>query len=190
MDDFENKLGQILGNPEMMGKIMAMAQSFGNQEAPPEPPPQQEAAMPEFDLAAVQKLTKLMGNAGVDSRQQALLTALSPYISNHRIHKLEKAMRAANWQESPQVFWEVLPCFPGGKECITAIFPSRTGPTGAIPCRSRGSLPNGNSPRGRVRRFHRRHRRNPIPPIPSRPGRNPFRAFCASFCRRVLTLGI
>ena len=38
MDDFENKLGQILGNPEMMGKIMAMAQSFGGQEAPPEPP--------------------------------------------------------------------------------------------------------------------------------------------------------
>ena len=36
MDDFENKLGQILGNPEMMGKIMAMAQSFGaQQEAPP-----------------------------------------------------------------------------------------------------------------------------------------------------------
>ena len=39
MDDFENKLGQILGNPEMMGKIMAMAQNFGNQEPQPDPPP-------------------------------------------------------------------------------------------------------------------------------------------------------
>lgn len=94
MDDFENKLGQILGNPEMMGKIMAMAQSFGGQEAPPEPPPQ-ETAMPEFDFATVQKLTGLMGKAGVDSRQKALLTALSPYVSDQRIHKLEKAMRAA-----------------------------------------------------------------------------------------------
>jgi len=95
MDDFENKLGQILGNPEMMGKIMAMAQSFGSQEAPPEPPPRQESPIPEIDFAAIQKLTGLMGKAGVDSDQKALLSALSPYISSSRIHKLEKAMRAA-----------------------------------------------------------------------------------------------
>ena len=95
MDDFENKLGQILGDPEMMGKIMAMAQSFGTQESAPEPPPQSEATIPEFDLATVQKLTGLMGKAGVDNRQKALLTALSPYISSQRVHKLEKAMRAA-----------------------------------------------------------------------------------------------
>jgi hypothetical protein len=94
MDDFENKLGQILGNPEMMGKIMAMAQSFGGQEAPPEPPPQ-ESAMPEIDLATIQKLTGLMGKAGMDNDQKALLSALSPYISSSRIRKLEKAMRAA-----------------------------------------------------------------------------------------------
>lgn len=95
MDDFENKLGQILGNPEMMGKIMAMAQSFGGQqEAPPEPP-KQEAPMPDIDFATIQKLTGLMGKAGVDSDQKALLSALSPYISGNRIQKLEKAMRAA-----------------------------------------------------------------------------------------------
>ena len=93
MDDFENKLGQILGNPEMMGKIMAMAQSFGNQEPPPEPEP--EVQMPDIDFATIQKLTGLMGKAGVDSEQRALLSALSPYISHNRIHKLEKAMRAA-----------------------------------------------------------------------------------------------
>lgn len=95
MDDFESKLGQILGNPEMMGKIMSMAQSFGAQEAPPEPPPQQEASMPEIDFATIQKLTGLMSKAGVDSEQKALLSALSPYISGSRIHKLERAMRAA-----------------------------------------------------------------------------------------------
>ena len=93
MEDFESRLGQILGNPEMMGKIMAMAQSFGSQETAPEPPPQPE--MPDVDLATIQKLTGLMGKAGVDSRQKALLAALSPYISNNRIQKLEKAMRAA-----------------------------------------------------------------------------------------------
>ena len=87
MDDFENKLGQILGNPEMMGKIMAMAQSFGSQDPQPEPPPQQEASIPEIDFATIQKLTGLMG--------KALSPAPSPYLSGNRIEKLEKAMRAA-----------------------------------------------------------------------------------------------
>ena len=97
MDDFEAKLGQILGNPDMMGKIMAMAQNFGSQEpaAEPQPEPQPEPQIPEIDFATIQKLTGLMGKAGVDSQQKALLSALSPYISHNRIHKLEKAMRAA-----------------------------------------------------------------------------------------------
>lgn len=113
MDDFESKLGQILGNPEMMGKIMAMAQSFGGQEAPPEPPPQQETAMPEIDFATVQKLTGLMGRAGVDSNQKALLSALSPYISGNRIHKLEKAMRAAKLAGVATTFLGNSPLFSG-----------------------------------------------------------------------------
>lgn len=95
MDDFESKLGSILNNPEMMGRIMEMAQSFGGQSAPPEPPPTQESAFPELDFATIQKLSGLMGRAGVDADQKALLAALSPYVSGNRISKLERAMRAA-----------------------------------------------------------------------------------------------
>ena len=113
MDDFENKLGQILGNPEMMGKIMAMAQSFGGQEAPPEPQPQPEDTMPEIDFATIQKLTGLMGKAGVDSEQKALLSALSPYISASRIRKLEKAMRAAKLAGVATTFLGNTPLFSG-----------------------------------------------------------------------------
>lgn len=113
MDDFENKLGQILGNPDMMGKIMAMAQSFGSQETPPEPPPQQEDTMPEIDLATIQKLTGLMGKAGVDHEQKALLAALSPYISGNRIHKLERAMRAAKLAGVATKFLGSTPLFSG-----------------------------------------------------------------------------
>ena len=113
MDDFESKLGQILGNPEMMGKIMSMAQSFGSQEPPPEPPPQQEESTPEFDFATIQKLTGLMGKAGVDAQQKALLAALSPYISSARIHKLEKAMRAAKLAGVATTFLGNTPLFSG-----------------------------------------------------------------------------
>ena len=111
MDDFENKLGQILGNPEMMEKIMVMAQSFGGQETPPPPP--QESPIPEIDFAAIQKLTGLMGKAGVDSDQKALLCALSPYISSTRIHKLEKAMRAAKLAGVATTFLGNGPLFSG-----------------------------------------------------------------------------
>ena len=94
MDDFESKLGSILNNPEMMGRIMEMAQSFGGQSQQPEPPVE-EAPMPEFDFATIQKLSGLMGKAGVDTDQKALLAALAPYVSGNRISKLERAMRAA-----------------------------------------------------------------------------------------------
>lgn len=94
MDDFESKLGSILNNPEMMGRIMEMAQSFGGQSPQPEPPPE-ESPIPDFDFATIQKLSGLMGRAGVDGNQKALLAALSPYVSSNRISKLERAMRAA-----------------------------------------------------------------------------------------------
>ena len=111
MDDFESKLGQILGNPEMMGKIMAMAQSFGNPEPTPEPQPQKE--LPEIDFATIQKLTGLMGKTGVDNEQKALLSALSPYISTSRIRKLEKAMRAAKLAGVATTFLGNTPLFSG-----------------------------------------------------------------------------
>ena len=105
MDDIENKLGAILGNPEMMQQIMALAQNFSQaapkqeqqkQEAPP--PPKQEAVpppLPELDFSTIQKLSGLAKNSGIDKNQQTLLRALSPYLSRQRISKLERAMRAA-----------------------------------------------------------------------------------------------
>ena len=95
MDDFESKLGSILNNPEMMGRIMQMAQNLGAQPPTPEPPPPEPPPMPEIDFATIQKLSGLMSSAGVDTEQKALLNALTPYISAERISKLERAMRAA-----------------------------------------------------------------------------------------------
>ena len=69
--------------------------------------------MPEIDFATVQKLTGLMGKAGVDSNQKALLSALSPYISGNRIHKLEKAMRAAKLAGVATTFLGNSPLFSG-----------------------------------------------------------------------------
>ena len=93
MADMDSNLGAILGNPEMMQKIMGLAQSMGSQEAKQEnaPPPQ----APPIDGALLQAVAGMAKQSGVDRDQQALLRALGPYLSRQRIQKLENAMRAA-----------------------------------------------------------------------------------------------
>lgn len=97
MEGMEDKLGVILSNPQMMQQIMSMAQSLSGAQDQPAPvrndPP--VPVMPDFDPAMLQKIMSIAGNLRVDQNQQALLSALRPYLSAYRIQKLEKAMRAA-----------------------------------------------------------------------------------------------
>lgn len=99
MAELEDKLGAILGNPQMMQQIMAMAQAMNQgQPAKPEQPQVQEnsqPAMPAIDPALLRKLAVFAGQSGIDQDQRLLLKALGPYLSAMRIHKLEKAMQAA-----------------------------------------------------------------------------------------------
>ena len=90
MAEMDDKLGAILNNPAMMQQIMAMAQSLGQQSPPPPPEPAET-----FNPAMIQNLMQLSGQTGIDSNQEALLTALNPYLPQPRLQKLQKAMRAA-----------------------------------------------------------------------------------------------
>lgn len=102
MDDMEQKLGAILSNPQMMQQLMSMAQALGQsqqQSQAPAPPPQQQSSqslLPEgIDFSMLQNITRLAGQGNIDADQRQLLKALRPYLSQGRIQKLEKAMRAA-----------------------------------------------------------------------------------------------
>ena len=100
MDEMESKLNAILGNPQMMQQIMALAQNFNQSQGSSKqesPQKQEESASPfgELDLSMIRKLSGLAGQTGIDRNQQTLLKALSPYLSRQRIAKLERAMRAA-----------------------------------------------------------------------------------------------
>lgn len=103
MDDLEEKLGNILNNPQMMQQIMSMAQAMGKPEREDPPPPSRENAPPprqenpfsNIDIATIQKISGLAQNSNIDKRERALLQALGAYLSKDRIVKLEKAMRAA-----------------------------------------------------------------------------------------------
>ena len=99
MEDMSTQMNAILNNPEMMQKIMSLAQSLDSpqaQESSDPPPPDIPAgAFPDLDMAALQKLAGFAGRTNIDSNQKSLLNALIPYLSKERIQKLERAMRAA-----------------------------------------------------------------------------------------------
>ena len=100
MDQMEDKLNSILGNPQMMQQIMSMAQALGAstpepQKEEPPPPSPKPSAPAGLEVGTMQKLIGIARQSGIDKNQQALLRALAPYLSRERITKLEKAMRAA-----------------------------------------------------------------------------------------------
>lgn len=100
MADIQEQMNAILSNPEMMQKIMAMAQAMQpSQDQKREPAPTKQDnpgfSMPDIDPSMVQKLSRLAWQSNIDKNQKNLLNALAPYLSQERISKLERAMRAA-----------------------------------------------------------------------------------------------
>lgn len=92
-ENLEQKIESVLGNPELMNKIMSIAKEMGEKEQPTTMPSSvmQDASA----LAMIQKLSGLSQKTSIDPRQRALITALTPYLPKDRIIKLENAMRAA-----------------------------------------------------------------------------------------------
>lgn len=103
MDGMQSQMNAILNNPDMMQKIMEMANALKTTEEKASPPqmenPQQNDAigfsMPDIDFSTLQKISGIIGKTNIDQNQRSLLSALRPYLSSERIIKLEKAMRAA-----------------------------------------------------------------------------------------------
>lgn len=104
MEGLEDKLNAVLSNPQMMQQLMAMAQSLGAGPAPAPEPPREQMQMPNIDLGMLQKFSGMAKQSAIDKNQQSLLHALSPYLSDDRIGRLEKAMRAAKMAKFASAF--------------------------------------------------------------------------------------
>lgn len=91
----EDKLQNILNDPDSMAQILSMAQSLGiptdmeqEQPMPSAPPP------PDADY--VQGIMQLMQRARqTDSKQEALLCALKPFLAPERREKMDRAAQLA-----------------------------------------------------------------------------------------------
>lgn len=94
MSEMEDKLGAILSDPNMMQQIMSMAQAL-NTPQPPQEQKSPEPEMPSIDPNLLRSIAGMAKGSRIDNNQQCLLNALCPYMSEGRVHKLEKAMRAA-----------------------------------------------------------------------------------------------
>ena len=75
MADIQAQMNSILQNPEMMEKIMTMAQSLGNNDQGPERMHSTTDAFPEIDFATIQKLSCFLTQSNIDNNQKSLLSA-------------------------------------------------------------------------------------------------------------------
>ena len=118
-EGFEDKLNQILSDPDSMEKIMSLAQSLGGPSAapngPPDPPPKPPPPPP--DDAFVKGILRLMQQAQhTDKRQEALLCALKPYLAPERQAKIDEALRIAKLSQLAGFALKNYGGFPGKGE--------------------------------------------------------------------------
>lgn len=116
MSELEEKLGALLSNPQLMQQISSLVQAMGQPSQPaPSPPPIPEPSPPEPDFSQLQGLASFLQSNRTDANQQALLRALSPYLSPWRVGKLERAMRASKMAGLASVFLRGDGQSPGGR---------------------------------------------------------------------------
>lgn len=94
MAEFEDRLGSILSNPDLMGKIMSMANSM-NQQPTPTPAPQPNASAMPFDPGAMAGMMQMLKATQLEPKQRQLLQALRGFVPEDRLVRLEKAMQAS-----------------------------------------------------------------------------------------------
>ena len=104
MDGLEEKLEAMLKDPGLMESVMAMAKSLSVSSPPPSSPRVQDNPLGNLDPAMLQTIAGLAQQGTIDSNQQNLLQALDPYLSHRRLHKLERAMRAAKMAKAASSF--------------------------------------------------------------------------------------
>lgn len=120
MDDFQERIGAILANPQLMGQIMSMAQAMGQSQPTAPPPPSKPnppsptmQGMPDF--AMLQSLMNTQ-QGRPNKEQQNLLTALRPFLGADKLQRLERALQAARLAQIATAMLGQMGGSPKGKQ--------------------------------------------------------------------------
>ena len=102
MAELDEKLNQILSNPDAMAQIARLAQSLNaDAPAPPGNTPPDSVSSPGStpdaspDAGTVAQFLPLLQELGGDSDARRLLYALRPYLRPQKQEKVERALRFA-----------------------------------------------------------------------------------------------
>ena len=94
MGELEERIGQVLNDPEQMERLSRLAQSLmGGEGAPPEAAEGGDAGL---DPALLARLGRLLSeDAGAERARESLLRALEPWLSPGRRERLGRALLLA-----------------------------------------------------------------------------------------------
>lgn len=91
MNEFEDKLNSLLGDPKQMESFASFAKSIMGGEAPMAISPE-----PDIDPALMKKVGSLLSRGdSLNSNDKRLLEAIKPYLSEKRRSKMDRAMKIA-----------------------------------------------------------------------------------------------
>lgn len=96
MGELEEQLNSILSDPGQMEKIAGLARSLMGED-PQEAQPASPLGELGIDAGLMQRLSRAMKGGGGNGREQALLAAMEPYLSDRRRGKLDRAMKLARF---------------------------------------------------------------------------------------------
>lgn len=108
MSELEDKISEVLGNPEQMAKITKLASSlmgggeFGTEDTAKPDGGQNGASPPDalgslgLDAESLGRISRLVAASDTPRREEeALLAAMKPYLSEKRRGKIDRAMKLA-----------------------------------------------------------------------------------------------
>ena len=106
MDDFEQRLNQILNNPDAMAQITELASGLtntGEKEA------QENPGFPGMDEGMLKSLSPLISQLQSGSgREDELLRAIRPYVSERSQSKIDRAIHAAKVSRMAGLAWKTI----------------------------------------------------------------------------------
>ncbi len=98
MSEIEDKINQILSNPEALKQVQSLGRQLGLSGESPEPKPQAQlvqesdsSLLGDDTLATITRLAPVLRQMQSDDDTSRLLFALRPFLSEEKRHKLDNA---------------------------------------------------------------------------------------------------